>query len=163
MTLRPEVKLARTLALGAALLALGAGGSRAEEPSFPADPPYKCTLENVAGVYGSNEDTLRSPLPQQTVAGIAITDLRPDGTAATQLRLFLERGGPPFIDQVRHGRWTVEENCFGTIDIEQIVDPSGQVLVELDYLFVAVGNATEIFFVANNPLEEGDAKLLFRR
>lgn len=56
----------------------------------------------------------------------------------------------------------MEPNCTGLIDFRNITAEDGRV-ARIDYLFVAVGNASELFVVRNSPLEEMDAKLLFRR
>lgn len=132
------------------------------EEAFLRDLTYQCTLENVAGVFGFNEETLLSPGAREARAFVGLIDLQSDGTAFLQKRGFRERGGEVRIGQLLEGVWTVEPNCLGFIDFPQVDAPAGDT-VEFDLLFVAVENATELFFIANSPLEEVDAKLLFRR
>lgn len=132
------------------------------QDTLATDLPGECTLESVAGAFGFNEDTGSSPGARENRAFIGIIDLRDDGTAFYQRRGFQERGGEVRVGQLLEGEWSVEPNCFGEIDFPEVNAPSGGT-VELDFAFVAVENATELFFIANNPLEEGDAKLLFRR
>lgn len=123
------------------------------------DMTQTCSAANVAGVFGFNEHTLTSTVAQQPLALVGILDLRADGTASIQGRAFAEPGGAPIMSPIIEGEWTVEPNCTGFIDFEQSTEGPGSP----DMLFVAVENATELFIVRNNPLEELDAKLLFRR
>ena len=146
--------------------ALGAASIVSEQAwtqeAFPRDLPSQCTLENVAGIFGFNEETSSSPGAREARAFVGLIDLHSDGTALLQIRGFMERGGEVREGQILEGEWTVEPNCFGLIDFPEVDAPAGST-VEFDFLFVAVENATELFFVSNNPLEEADAKLLFRR
>jgi hypothetical protein len=146
--------------------ALGAASIVSEQAwtqeAFPRDLPYQCTLENVSGVFGFNQETRSSPGAGEARAFVGLIDLHSDGTALLQNRGFRERGGEPREGQILEGEWTVEPSCFGLIDFPEVDAPAGST-VEFDFLFVAVENGTELFFISNNPLEEADAKLLFRR
>jgi hypothetical protein len=56
---------------------------------FPPNLPSQCTLDNVAGVFGFNEDTPTGVLfwtgaSCGRTATIGILDLRPNGDAAVQ-------------------------------------------------------------------------------
>jgi hypothetical protein len=132
------------------------------QEAFPRDLPSECTLDNVAGVFGFNEETSSSPGAQEARAFVGLIDLHADGTALLQKRGFRERGGDVREGQILEGEWTVEPNCFGLIDFPEVDAPAGS-SVEFDFLFVAVENGTELCLVSNNPLEQIDAKLLFRR
>lgn len=133
-------------------------GALAQEV-FPPDLPNTCTLDNVAGAYGFNEDTSRSAVPStRNTAALGVLHLHPEGDAFIQFKVFLERGGDVVTTSVFEGEWMVEENCMGEIDFPEFSEG-----IELDFAFVAVENATELFLIRNNPLEEADAKLLFRR
>lgn len=123
--------------------------------------PYDCTLDNVAGVYGFNDDTASDTIGGSEIAFVGILELSANGDAAIQFSGFLERGGPGSMSNVFEGTWTVEANCFGFIDFEPFDTSRGS--AHSDYKFVAVENASELFMIRNNPLEEADAKLLFRR
>lgn len=124
--------------------------------------PYDCTLENVAGAFGFNQDLVRAASTGRPAATIGILDLAPDGTFELQFEAFVEVGGEPVTSRIYQGEWSVEANCFGFADFQATQSTLGPV-VEIDFKFVAVDNATELFLIRNDPLEEGDAKLLFRR
>lgn len=153
--------LCAILGLGAVSIGASAGRAGDDDDVFPSDLPSECTLENVEGVFGFNEDTLWAAVTREPAAFIGILDLRSDGTVAGQFRAFVERGGDVITTDGVEGEWSVEPNCFGFIDLETITTPIGP--AELDYQFVAAENATELFIIRNNALEEADAKLLFRR
>jgi hypothetical protein len=154
-------KLSLAAALGASVIILVSDETMAQENPFPMDLPATCTLENVAGVFGFNEETLSSPFTNEPVAILGVLDLRSDGTVTSQFRAFAELGGDLIVGEVVEGVWSVESNCLGSIDIETLTTPLAS--AEIDFEFVAVENGTELFLIRNNPLEEGDAKLLFRR
>ena len=134
-------------------------GAMADEV-FPPDLPSTCNLDNVAGTYGFNEDSLTSARTGEPndIAAVGIFHLHPEGGAFFQAKFFTERGGELRTSSVYEGEWTVEENCFGFIDFPEFGED-----IEIDFAFVAVENATELFLIRNNPLEEADAKLLFRK
>lgn len=147
-----------------AVLAVGtlSFGARAQD-DFPSDLSSECTLDNVAGAFGFNQDSLVNPSDDEGPAAVVgIIDLRPDGTAAMQVQAFGERGGSASMGPILEGEWSVEPNCFGFIDFPRIELAIGG-RAEIDLAFVAVENATELFMIRNNPLEERDAKLLLRR
>lgn len=149
------------LTLSAAIIMAAPISAVAEEGVFPEDLPHACTYENVAGVFGANEDTLSGAGNRLPQALLGVLDLRPDGTAGLALRGFGIVGGPSVSTQEPlEGEWTIEPNCFGFIDFPVYDFPAGR--DEVDFLFVAVENGSELFFIQNNPLEAGDAKLLFR-
>lgn len=147
--------------LSAAALCLCAAWPATAQDLIDPERPYDCTLDNVAGVYGFNEDTPSGTVTGESIAFVGILELGADGYAAIQFNGFLERGGPGVTSDVFEGTWEVEPNCLGLIDFETFETPGGS--AESDYAFVAVENATELFLIRNNPLEEADAKLLFRR
>jgi hypothetical protein len=155
-------KLSLAAALSASVTILVPGETVAQENPFPLDPPATCTLQNVAGMYGFNEDTLSSPTVSEPRARVGILDLKPDGTATIRFRGFRERGGDLRSGRVTEGEWEIGDDCSGFVDFPEVVTQTGGV-VEVDYLLVAVENGTELFLIGNNPLEEADAKLLFRR
>lgn len=119
---------------------------------------YDCSLENVAGVFGYNLDTESSPARQRPGAGLGLLDLKANGDAMLIVKAFLERGGELRM-LMQEGTWSIDENCFGFIDFPED-ETTG---AETDYGFIAVENATELFMIRNNPLQEIDAKLLYRR
>jgi hypothetical protein len=126
--------------------ALGAASLVSEQAwtqeALPRDLPSECTLENVAGVFGFNEETSSSPGAQEARAFVGLIDLDADGTALLQKRGFRERGGDVREGQILEGEWTVEPNCFGLIDFPE-VDAPARSTVEFDLLFVAVENAKQ--------------------
>jgi len=151
------------MTLGAALAAVPIlTGQASAEDMFPEVLPHECTADNVAGIFGFNEDTASSPGIREPRAFVGIIDLQPGGTAMLQKRGFRERGGDVRQGQLLEGTWTIDANCFGFVDFPEQASPGGNA-VEFDMLFVAVENATELLLITNNPLEEMDAKLLFRR
>jgi len=152
-------RIALAAALGATSMVTGQAWA---EDMFPEILPHECTADNVAGIFGFNEDTASSPGIREPRAFVGIIDLQAGGTAMLQKRGFRERGGEVREGQLLEGTWTIDPNCFGFVDFPESASPGGNA-VEFDLLFVAVENATELLLIANNPLEEMDAKLLFRR
>jgi len=151
------------IVLGAMLGAASMGSAHAtDEEEFLRDLPSACAAENVAGVFGVNEETQSSPTVREPRAFVGVINLRSDGVAVLQKKGFMERGGEVRTGRVLEGQWTVEPHCIGFIDFPE-VDASAGITVEFDYLFVAVENATKLFLISNNPLEAFDARLLFRR
>lgn len=149
-------------AWGLALASATVGAPALAQDIFPADLPSACTLENVAGAFGFNHELLSTASTGEPAASMGILDLRPDGTFALQFRGFVEVGGEVVTSPVYGGEWEVEENCVGFADFEEAASNFGPV-IDIDFQFVAVENASELFLIRNEPLEEADAKLLLRR
>ena len=136
--------------------ALGAASIVSEQAwtqeAFPRDLPDQCTLEKVAGIFGFNEETSSSPGAQEARAIVGLIDLHSDGTALLQTKGLQGTGRRGAGRPDPQGEWTVEPNCFGLIDFPEVDAPAGST-VEFDLLFVAVENATELFFVLTIPLK----------
>jgi hypothetical protein len=159
-----EAELVRWWMLVIGILSVGAlpMSAAAQQDAFPSDLFSACTLESVAGTYGFNQELIAAAPTGEPGAGVGIFDLRPNGDFTLQFRVFLEEGGELITSFIYEGKWTVEENCLGFIDFPPTVSTLGPI-IEIDFQFVAVENATELFLIRNTPLTELDAKLLFRR
>ena len=126
-------------------------------------PAPHCSLEGVAGVYGFNEDSPSGARGlDAAVALVGLLDLRPNGAAAVRYEVFSARAEGRFQSEVVNGVWSVQADCSGEIDFEPFTTVGGENL-EQTFLFVAVDDGNELFFVRDNPREEGDAKRLFPR
>lgn len=118
----------------------------------PADDPLPdaCDVALLSGLYGFNFGTLADPALGGAEAGVGLLDLSESGSLRLKLEGFREGATGSFM-RFKRGRWTVEEDCTGTLELR------GGAL----WTFVAVRNGTELHLVMQDLLEEADAERLF--
>ena len=150
----PRNTLKTFIAIGlASALALGSQAAAAQD----------CNTESVAGAYGMNFDGfLAEERPNGTSKiflnkrerGVGWLALDGDGTAEVSIRGFTA-GIPgskvegPFDVQFG-GTWSVAADCTGEIDLNEFD-------AEVDWLFVAVKDASELFILSGASLGQAQA------
>jgi hypothetical protein len=148
-----KLKTVFALSLGCAL-ALGSQTAMAQD----------CDTESVAGAYGMNFDGfLAEERPNgktkiflnKRERGVGRLELNSDGTAAISIRGFAagipgSRVEGPFDVQFG-GTWSVGADCTGEIDLDEYDS-------EVDWLFVAVADGSELFVLSGASLGQIQAK-----
>ena len=141
--------------IGATAIGFSGSAQSTEDVENIEPMPLVCDTNLVAGLYGVNAMGLvgmHGNVGGQHYSAVGVIELRVDGSISVRLRQVI--GGEPIDMFENEGFYIVNGDCTGTAEFG-----------ESSWEFVAVGNATEIYWIGTAPgwVVEADSHRIFVR